>query len=148
MCVCVPVCTSPPPDRSCPAQPKSRIHPLHPHEPPILRWHQTPQAIVGPTPPVTRTILKKGCSLFTCSWKLPAYNGAFCLELRFGAFFTCNWSFFAYNWCSFAYSWSSFAYSGKAHLRSTSMDYKQMSCKCKQNSPTVSKKKLHPLEST
>ena len=41
--------------------------------------------------------LKKGCSFFAYSWKLPAYSGAFLLTVGNCSFSTYNWSFLAYS---------------------------------------------------
>ena len=38
-----------------------------------------------------------GCSFFAYSWKLPAYSGAFYLQLTIFCFFTYSWSVFAYS---------------------------------------------------
>ena len=73
--------------------------------------------------------------LFSYSWKLPAYSGAFLLTVDNFSFFTYSWSFFAYSFSFFTYSWSLFAYSGKVRLIRAFRD-------CKQRSLTVSKKKL------
>ena len=78
--------------------------------------------------------------LFAYNSKLPAYSGAFYLQLTILALLLTidNCSFFTYNWslfaCSFfTYNWSFFAYSGKVRLIRASRD-------CKQRSLTLSKK--------
>ena len=48
-----------------------------------------------------------GCGFFAYSWKLPAYNRAFYLQLMILAVFLTVGA---------AYSWSLFAYSGKVRL--------------------------------
>ena len=55
-----------------------------------------------------------GCGFFAYSWKLPAYSGAFYLQLKNFSFSTYSWSIFVYSFSFLTYSWSFFAYNGKA----------------------------------
>ena len=81
-----------------------------------------------------------GAGIFSYSWKLPAYSGAFFLTVDNFSFFTYSWSSFAYSFSFFTYSWSFFAYSGKVRLIRALRDCKQRSSTVSKKAPTVSKK--------
>ena len=89
----------------------------------------------------------EGCSFFACSWRLPAYNGAFLLTVDNFSFFAYSWSFFfTYSFSFFTYSWSFFAYSGEVCLISTLRDCKQRSLTVSKKAPIVSKKATPTVE--
>ena len=74
--------------------------------------------------------------LFACSWKLPAYSGAFLLTIDNSNFFTCNFSFFAYNFSFltvgvFCLQWESASNKGLKGLQAKKLNCKQKSSNCK-----------------
>ena len=83
---------------------------------------------------------RTGCGFLAYSWKLPAYSGAFYLQLTILAFWLTIGAFFAYSFSFFAYSWSFFAYNRKVHLVRALRDCKQRSLTVRKKAPTVSKK--------
>ena len=87
-----------------------------------------------------------GCGFFACSWKLPAYSGAFLLTVDNLSFFTYSWSSFAYSFSFLTYSWSFFAYSGKVRLIRALRGCKQRSLTVSKKTPTVGVKKPSPDE--
>ena len=80
-----------------------------------------------------------GCNFFAYSWKLPAYSGAFYLQLTILALWLTIWSFFAYSFSFFTYNWSFLAYSGKVRRISALKNCKQRSLPVSKQAPTVSK---------
>ena len=55
-----------------------------------------------------------GCSFSAYRWKLPAYSGAFYLQLTILAFLLTVGAFSLTILAFFTYNWSFFAYSGKS----------------------------------
>ena len=92
---------------------------------------------------VESTSCFNGYSFFAYNWKLPAYSGAFYLQLTIlASLFTYSWSFLFFN-CFlsfFSYSWSFFAYNGKVRQISALRDCKQRSLTVSKKAPTVSRK--------
>ena len=81
-----------------------------------------------------------GCGFFAYSWKLPAYSGAFYLQLTILAFLLTVGAFLLTSFSFLTYSWSFFAYSGKVRLIRALRDCKQRSLTVSKKVPTVSKK--------
>ena len=88
---------------------------------------------------IQATKSRSGCSFFACSWKLPAYSGAFLLTIDNFSFFTYNWSFFAYILAFFTYNRSFFCLQWEVGLIRALRDCKQRSLTVSKKAPTVSK---------
>ena len=86
------------------------------------------------------TCLKKRMRLFAYNWKLPAYSGAFYLQLTILAFLLTIGVFLLTALASLLTIGVFFAYSGKVHLKRASRDCKQRSLTVSKKTPTVSRK--------